>query len=122
NQFFNLLFGKRQKPGPLFQFVTQQCWQTDQSVMAHRFRLVEQYDITGRLDQVTAPTLILTGERDLLVSKQSLAALRQGIPQSLFRLIPKAGHLAFVTQAREVAALVRHFMDCLAKENEAICS
>ena len=38
NQFFNLLFGSRQKPGPLFQFVTRQCWQTDQGVMAHRFQ------------------------------------------------------------------------------------
>ena len=42
NQFFNLLFGSRQKQGPLFQFVTRQCWQTDQSVMAHRFRLVDR--------------------------------------------------------------------------------
>src|SRR5262245_45706859 len=30
NQFFNLFFGGKQKKGPLFQFVTQQCWQTDQ--------------------------------------------------------------------------------------------
>ena len=72
NQFFNLLFGSRQKPGPLFEFVTRQCWQTDQSVMAHRFRLVEQFDMTGRLQQVRTPTLILAGDRDLLVSEQSL--------------------------------------------------
>ena len=39
NQFFNLFFGSKQKPGPLFDFVTRQCWQTDQSVMAHRFQL-----------------------------------------------------------------------------------
>ncbi len=49
NQFFNLLFGGRQDPGPLFQFVTNRCWQTDQSVMAHRFQLVERFDITPRL-------------------------------------------------------------------------
>src|SRR5207237_230276 len=41
NQFFNLLFGSRQRSDPLFRFVTRQCWQTDQSVMAHRFRLGE---------------------------------------------------------------------------------
>ena len=29
NQFFNLLFGGRHNPGPLFKFVTRQCWQTD---------------------------------------------------------------------------------------------
>src|SRR5439155_27220343 len=73
NQFFNLLFGSRQRPGPLFQFVTQQCWQTDQSVMAHRFQLVETFDIQSRLHLISAPTLLLAGERDLLVSPQSLA-------------------------------------------------
>src|SRR5262249_18937205 len=41
NQFFNLLFGSRQKKDALFDFVTRQVWQTDQSVMAHRFQLVE---------------------------------------------------------------------------------
>ena len=50
NQFFNLFFGSKQKPGPLFDFVTRQCWQTDQSVMAHRFRLAEQVDFADRCD------------------------------------------------------------------------
>ena len=51
NQFFNLLFGSRQKPGPLFQFVTRQCWQTDQGVMAHRFQLVKSFAMDDRLAQ-----------------------------------------------------------------------
>ena len=75
NQFFNLLFGSRQKPGPLFQFVTRQCWQTDQGVMAHRFRLVESFALDDRLARIVAPTLILAGDRDLLVSPRSLAEL-----------------------------------------------
>src|SRR5262245_21691738 len=49
NQFFNLLFGGRQNPGPLFQFVTRQCWQTDQSVMAHRFHLAERFNVVDHL-------------------------------------------------------------------------
>src|SRR5262245_18780494 len=53
NQFFNLLFGTRQRPGALFEFVTRQCWQTDQSVMAHRFRLVEKFNLEGRLQRIT---------------------------------------------------------------------
>jgi len=114
NQFFNLLFGKRQKPGPLFQFVTRQCWQTDQSIMAHRFRLVEHFDIASRLEGIEAPTLILTGDRDLLVSKQSLQALRRGIAHSIFQSLTGAGHLAFVTQPSQVASEVEHFVSCLA--------
>ena len=66
NQFFNLLFGGRHNPGPLFEFVTQQCWQTDQSVMAQRFRLVESFHMDDRLRKVRVPALVLTGERDIL--------------------------------------------------------
>ncbi len=82
NQFFNLLFGSKQRQGPLFQFVTRQCWQTDQSVMAHRFQMVEKFDMQARLHRIQAPTLILTGERDLLVSPSSLAKLAEGVTNS----------------------------------------
>jgi pimeloyl-ACP methyl ester carboxylesterase len=110
NQFFNLLFGSRQKPGPLFQFVTQQCWQTDQSVMAHRFRLVEQFDIDQRLGRIRVPTLVLAGDRDLLVSDKSLRDLCRGIPDSHLARLNGCGHLAFVTQPRRVADEVRQFL------------
>src|SRR5215468_972247 len=72
NQFFNLLFGGRQNAGPLFQFVTRQCWQTDQSVMAHRFHLAERFNVVDHLRRIRVPSLILSGERDLLVSPESL--------------------------------------------------
>src|SRR5262249_39655318 len=102
NQFFNLLFGRRQRVVPLFEFVTQQCWQTDQSVMAHRFRLVERLDLTGRLPRIKAPTLVLAGSRDLLVSEQSLKDLCRGIADVRRGSLPGCGHLAFVTQPKRV--------------------
>jgi pimeloyl-ACP methyl ester carboxylesterase len=111
NQFFNLLFGGRQDPGPLFQFVTRQCWQTDQSVMAHRFHLVERYNITPRLKQIRVPTLVLTGDRDLLVSDRSLKRLSDGVSDSRCVSIPGAGHLAFVAQPKRVAAEVARFLN-----------
>jgi pimeloyl-ACP methyl ester carboxylesterase len=110
NQFFNLLFGGRQRPGPLFEFVTRQCWQTDQSVMAHRFRLVEQFDMTGRLQRIRIPTLILAGDRDLLVSEQSLCELNGGIANARRARLPRCGHLAFVTRPQLVADEVGQFL------------
>ena len=74
NQFFNLLFGGRQEPGPLLNFVTRQIWQTDQSVMAHRLRLVEEFNLDQRLARLRMPTLILAGDRDLLVSEPQPAS------------------------------------------------
>jgi len=110
NQFFNLLFGRRQKPGPLFEFVTRQCWQTDQSVMAHRFQLVEQFDLGNRLAQIQAPTLVLAGDRDLLVSEASLRDLCQGITRSKLVRLTGCGHLAFVTEPSQVAGEVTQFL------------
>ena len=110
NQFFNLLFGSRQKPGPLFEFVTRQCWQTDQSVMAHRFQLVESFAMDERLARVRAPTLVLAGDRDLLVSPRSLAELSDGIRRSRLVSLPGCGHLAFATQPERVAEEVKRFL------------
>ena len=113
NQFFNVLFGRPQEPSPLFQFVTRQCWQTDQSVMAHRFRLVERFDIKDRLERIGVPTLILAADRDLLVSKRSLRALSAGIPGARTVHLPGCGHLAFVAQPRRIADEVCGFLEAL---------
>jgi pimeloyl-ACP methyl ester carboxylesterase len=110
NQFFNLLFGSRREPDPLFQFVTRQCWQTDQSVMAHRFRLVEQFQLDERLEQIRVPSLVLAGDRDLLVSERSLRALAQGLPRAKVVRLAGCGHLAFVTRPEGVAEEVRTFL------------
>jgi pimeloyl-ACP methyl ester carboxylesterase len=110
NQFFNLLFGGKQKPGPLFEFVTQQCWQTDQSVMAYRLRLLEDYDLGARMARVRVPTLVLAGERDLLVSERSLNDLGEGLPNAEVCQLAGCGHLAFVTHPVLVAAEVQRFV------------
>jgi pimeloyl-ACP methyl ester carboxylesterase len=112
NQFFNLLFGGR-PPRPMFEFVTRQCWQTDQSVMAHRLRLLERLDLTDRLGRVQTPTLALCGDRDLLVSEHSLDGLRRGIPCAVVESLDGCGHLAFVTHPQRVAERFRAFLDGL---------
>jgi 3-oxoadipate enol-lactonase len=113
NQFFNLLFGRRQGPGPLFQFVTQQCWRTDQGVMAHRFRLAEGFDISERLHRIRVPTLVLSGDRDMLVSPTSLMALCQGLSECRRVRLSGCGHLAFATHPDRVAAEVQDFLTSL---------
>jgi pimeloyl-ACP methyl ester carboxylesterase len=110
NQFFNLLFGGPRKSGPLADFVIQQCWQTDQSVMAHRFSLVEDFDVGERLNRIANRTLVMVGERDVLVSARNMKSLCEGLPQSNLVRIPASGHFAFVTQPGKVANEVRQFL------------
>jgi len=113
NQFFNLLFGSRQKPGPLFEFVTRQCWQTDQGIMAHRFHLVEHLDMVRRLPQIDVPALVLAGNRDLLVSQRSLDDLCTAIPETELVRLTGCGHLAFITQPERVAREVHRFLSTI---------
>jgi pimeloyl-ACP methyl ester carboxylesterase len=110
NQFFNLLFGGATKKDALFDFVTRQIWQTDQSMMAHRFHLVESFDINGRLERVRVPTLILAGDKDVLVTSRTLTELVKGIENSQLKRLPRCGHLAFVTNPTMVADKVRRFL------------
>jgi pimeloyl-ACP methyl ester carboxylesterase len=110
NQFFNLLFGGATKKDALFDFVTRQIWQTDQSMMAHRFHLVETFDISGRLNRIRVPTLILAGDRDVLVTPRSSAELAEGITDAQLKRLQRCGHLAFVTNPALVADKVRRFL------------
>lgn len=110
NQFFNLLFGRPEQPGPQLDFVTQQIWSTDQSVMAHRFQLLESFDVQPKLASVRMPTLVLAGEKDILVPRRNLRELCTSLPKGQLVRMPQAGHLAFVTHAEQVAGHVGNFL------------
>lgn len=117
NQFFNLLFGARQDNDALFEFVTRQCWQTDQSVMAHRFHLVESFDMEKKMRRIRVPTLVMAGDRDVLVSPRSLSLLCEGLPHARFARLPNSGHLAFVTKPNLVAEKVNQFLGARSPES-----
>lgn len=109
NQFFNLLFGFRPQDKRLVRFVTETCWQTDQAVMARRFNLASEIDLTGRLGSLRIPALLLRGGRDLFVSAKGTAEMVMEIPEAESVELPTAGHLAFLTHAREISRLVVRF-------------
>jgi pimeloyl-ACP methyl ester carboxylesterase len=110
NQFFKLLFGGRPQHDKVFEFVTQQIWQTDQSVMAHRFRLIEDFDVADDVKHIRAPTLVFSSERDVLVSRKSLAPLCRNIADVRVSELTSCGHLAFVTKPDAIVERVNHFM------------
>lgn len=110
NQFFNLLFGQPPEAGPMVDFVNKQIWSTDQSVMAHRLALIETFNVQAKFDAIRARTLVLSGEKDVLVPQRNLRALCNGLQDAEFARIPRAGHLAFVTHAADVAGHVQQFL------------
>ena len=85
NQFFNLLHGVKPEPGPLVDFVIDRIWETDQSVMAQRLAQLEAYDVTERLWEIDAPTLVLAGSKDVIVPAAATEQARTGDPRCQVR-------------------------------------
>lgn len=110
NQFFNLLHGCKPEPGPLVDFVVERCWETDQSVIAHRLALLEGFDVGDRLWRIEAPTLVLAGTRDVIVPLGRQEALASSIAGARFVRLEGAGHIGFLTHKDEVARQVRRLV------------
>ncbi len=109
NQFFQLLFGRGPQPRPLIDWVARLCWQTDQSVMTHRFRLVAHSDLTRRANRIRVPVLAMAADRDVLVSNKSLCDLCNQLEDVKFVRLPAGGHLAFVHDPRRMADEIIRF-------------
>ena len=110
NQFFNLLHGGKPEAGPLADFVVERCWETDQSVMAHRIGLLEGFDVSDRLWRIDVPTLVLAGTRDVIVPPSRQRALAESIAGARFETMEGAGHVGFLTHGGEVARHVGRFL------------
>ena len=102
NQFFHLLYGRKPEPGPLVDFVIDRIWETEQSVMARRLAQLESFDVSDRLWRIDVPTLVLAGDRDVIVPADRQRALAEAISGARFEVVDDAGHIGFLTHRAEV--------------------
>jgi pimeloyl-ACP methyl ester carboxylesterase len=109
NQFFQLLLGRGPQPAELIEALAHQCWQTDQAVMTHRFRMVRRLNFTPRLNRVRVPVLTMAADRDLFVSDANLRELNRNLPDVTTVRLDRGGHLAFVLDPKRVADEVIRF-------------
>jgi len=110
NQFFNVLHGCRPEPGPLVDFIVRRCWETDQGIVAGRLRGLEGFDLSERLWEIEAPSLVMAGSKDVVVPIARQKALASRLPESSFAPLDGAGHVGFLTHRSEVASLVSRFV------------
>jgi 3-oxoadipate enol-lactonase len=71
-------------------------------------------DLTARLGSLRVPTLVVSGELDEATPPAEGRALAARIPGARFELLAGASHLLNVEKPRELAALVRVFLEGLA--------
>jgi|SRR5579872_988981 len=75
--------------------------------------MAERPDSIEMLKTINVPTLILTGDEDILTGPNEAQLMHQHIPGSQLRMIPKAGHYAAWERPEEVAKLLRQFLENL---------
>jgi 3-oxoadipate enol-lactonase len=70
-------------------------------------------DSVETLKTINVPTLLVTGEEDVITGMNEAELMRQHIPGSQLRVIPKAGHYSAWEQPEEMTKLLRQFWDGL---------
>jgi 3-oxoadipate enol-lactonase len=70
-------------------------------------------DSVETLKTINVPTLLVTGDEDLMAGVNEAELMRQHIPGSQLRVIPKAGHYSPWEQPQEATRILRQFlMEC----------
>ncbi|HLS76853.1 MAG TPA: alpha/beta hydrolase [Nocardia sp.] len=70
----------------------------------------DRFDVTDRLPTLTAPTLVIGGERDTFYSTESFRRTADRIPDSRLVIVPGVGHMGAINHPR-FAAEVLAFLD-----------
>jgi pimeloyl-ACP methyl ester carboxylesterase len=80
--------------------------------LAQRAKLLRSLDVEGDCARVSAPTLVITGDRalDRIVPVSGTERYAQMIAGAKLVAIPQTGHLGCNTRSREFARIVHEFL------------
>jgi 3-oxoadipate enol-lactonase len=72
-----------------------------QEAAVHQMQACITYDVSGQLDHIQVPTLVVHGELDPRVAPENSRFLAEHIPDARFMLYPNTGHLVIIERAEE---------------------
>jgi 3-oxoadipate enol-lactonase len=86
--------------------------ETTRPAHAAACRALGAFDVTDRLGEITAPTLVVVGEEDYATPPDMSKTLHAGIPASRLVVLPAARHLSMIEspEARDLAE--HHLFSC----------
>jgi 3-oxoadipate enol-lactonase len=73
--------------------------------------MAERPDSVLTLKTINVPTLLVTGDEDVLTGPPEAELMQQNIPGSQLKIVPRAGHYSPWEQPEQVARLLRQFLD-----------
>ncbi len=110
----NLLFSEsyvRENPVMMEDFIRRfQIAPTPGHVFIGHMTAMVEFDDFGRLPEIAAPTLVLTGDADVLVPPENAGILAESIPGAKLIIYPGAGHFFFYEFPERVASDLISFL------------
>ena len=97
-------------PENLKEIVLNEFQHTRLTADASDFMGVSPIDLTNAISALQVPTLILTGDDDVIISPRKSTILQRQIPGSRLVTVPGAGHYLHVEQSERVAEEVTQFL------------
>jgi pimeloyl-ACP methyl ester carboxylesterase len=115
------LFGFGANPPPSqVAFVDTTLAGTDVEVWAKVFPSLIDFDLSGSLEAVDVPALVVVGDRDRLTPPAAARSMAEKIPDSRLLVLEDAGHCAFLERHEVLDAEIAAFAaDVLAPERAA---
>jgi len=106
SRFFRVLCGRKKPPKDQFHAILENCWSTDQIVMAQRLAMLDGYDVTGRVGDIDVPATVIIGSEDVLIGAGDAEALANEFPDGDCQVLEGAGHLACVTHTEAIVQAI----------------
>ena len=85
----------------------------ESKTLVQQWKAVQGHDTWAELPNIKAPTLVLTGSGDVLISPENTAILAERIPNARCQVIEGGGHQFLVEQADAFNTAVLDFLDSL---------
>lgn len=116
SQVVNVLFGptaRRDQPDLVTTWRNRFLAQDPGSMLTAARAFAGREDVTGRLAEITVPTLVIVGEQDVDPGVAASVSLAAHIPNAQFVALPNTGHLSALEQPDAFGAALLGFVDGL---------
>lgn len=97
-------------PEDIKEIVLNEFQHTRFNADASDFMGVSLVDLSNDISALRVPTLIITGDDDVIISPRKSTVLQRQIPGSRLVTVPGAGHYLHVEESAKVAEEVTHFL------------
>ncbi len=99
----------RENRDKLFDALRKSLGETDIEIIAGDMLACSRFDITGELQKIKAPTLVICGTQDKMMPPASSEQIASGIARAKLVLIEGAGHMVMMEQPEAFNSALRDF-------------